>query len=203
MATKRKGGRRQGGRGRFWLLSTVGLGAAAVAGFFAVSAFVPKVAPAPRVAEKPAAPAPSGTRYASDDRDKLSRQIASLDPAARRALVPPANVGETTSARKLTSAEWRVIDTAFSDQLRRCWPKIDARGGYVPIIKVEFDPQGSLASKPVLIGAHNPQEIAAGQALADAVSRCGPLQVPAELRPMHAQWKTRTIRLDPPQMSGM
>ena len=104
----------------------------------------------------------------------------------------------------MSAAEWRTLDTALSDQLRRCWPQADARGGgYVPVIKVEFDATGALARKPELIGARTAQEIAAGQALANAVARCGPMPVPADLRAFHAQWKVRTIRLDPPQMSGL
>ncbi|MDB5648930.1 MAG: TolA protein [Hyphomicrobiales bacterium] len=184
---------------------TIGLGAAAVAGFYAVSIYKPR--PESRVVEAPRPPAPIGTRYGADDRDKLNRQIASAgDPSRKVAalsppgLIPPADV----APRRMTPADWRVIDTNFAEQLRRCWPSVDAPGqGYMPVVKVEFDAQGALAGRPMVIGAHNARETAAGQALVDALMRCGPMKVPAELRGLHAQWKTRTIRLDPPQMSGL
>jgi hypothetical protein len=225
----RDGGRRASGprrtsHRRTWI-TTIGLGSLAVAGFFAVGHFwdsKPKPAassgPAAGAAQKPRAVAATPSiRYGAEDREKLNRQIAAATDAPRRAaapervamapaaaapaaFLPPADI---PPPRRMSSAEWRALDSAYADQLRRCWPQADARGGYVPVIKVEFDSAGALARKPVLIGARNPQEIAAGEAFANAVARCGPMQVPAELRPFHAQWKVRTIRLDPPQMSGL
>jgi hypothetical protein len=210
MASKRTGARRRaaggiGSRHGRTLLMTAGLGLAAVGGYYFVSTHKPARESRAVEAERPVAP--SGTRYAAEDRDKLSRQIASAGDGSRKVasltppgLIPPLDV----ATRKMTSAEWRVLDTSFAEQLRRCWPSLDAAGqGYMPVVKVEFDVQGALAAKPMVIGAHNAQEVAAGQALADALTRCGPMKVPAELRALHAQWKTRTIRLDPPQMSGL
>ena len=224
-SSRREGGAFPGRR----LALTAGLGLVVVGGVVGVTHFATPVhdagssasrqrdASAPSVAARPAQPL---TRYGSDDRDRLSRQIAAVSGVASRAdtareesapaapaaaaFAPPRDVPvRAAAARRMSSAEWRALDTAFADQLRRCWPQADARGqGYMPIIKVEFDANGALEGKPVLIGARNPQEIAAGEALAHAVASCGPIRVPADLRPFHAQWKTRTIRLDPPQMGA-
>ena len=99
-----------------------------------------------------------------------------------------------------------ALDAWLTESYLNCWtppPGMPDGDTYVAEIKVIFNPDGSLSSRPVLL---NPPSDRAWRAHAEsamrAVRKCDPLRVPAEYMPFFEQWKVETIHFDPRQTQG-
>ena len=99
-----------------------------------------------------------------------------------------------------------ALDAWLTESYLNCWtppPGMPDGDTYVAEIKVIFNPDGSLSSRPVLL---NPPSDRAWRAHAEsamrAVRKCDPLRVPAEYMPFFEQWKVETIHFDPRETQG-
>ena len=90
----------------------------------------------------------------------------------------------------------------LQERYQQCWskpPTVPQGRKYVPIIRVDFRPDGSLAAQPGLL---NPPGDTAWRAVAESAMRavtkpdCNPMKVPAQFMPYYEQWKSRNVHFD-------
>lgn len=99
-----------------------------------------------------------------------------------------------------------ALDAWLTDSYLNCWsppPAMPDGDVYVAEIKVVFNPDGSLSTRPILL---NPPTDPAWRAHAEsamrAVRKCDPLHVPPEYAPFFEEWKIETIHFDPRDTQG-
>ncbi len=99
-----------------------------------------------------------------------------------------------------------ALDAWLTESYLNCWspPPVMPEGDvYVAEIKVVFNPDGSLSTRPVLL---NPPTDPAWRAHAEsamrAVKKCDPLHVPPQYAPYFEEWKVETIHFDPRETQG-
>jgi hypothetical protein len=89
----------------------------------------------------------------------------------------------------------RATSTAGRRRQGRACPRGDV---YVAQIKVVFNPNGSLAARPLLL---NPPTDPAWRPFAksamQAIKKCDPLHFPPQYAPYFDQWKVSTFHFDP------
>jgi colicin import membrane protein len=99
-----------------------------------------------------------------------------------------------------------ALDAWLTESYLNCWtppPTMPEGDVYVAEIKVVFNPDGSLSTRPVLL---NPPTDPAWRAHAEsamrAVKKCDPLHVPPQYAPYFEEWKVETIHFDPRETQG-
>lgn len=173
--------------------SIIGILAAGTFGVPAVirwqSAPVAKSGPAPAFAGKAALP------------KGLARQAAGAQSAwaTKDTEQQPLNPIKPASV-KMSPEQWESLDELFVRELKQCWTRPSHTGpkGYIPKIKVEFGPNGTLLGQPTLINAAgDPASKAQAANAMKAVMDCKQLNVPAIFAPFYDEWRTRVIYFDP------
>ena len=135
----------------------------------------------------------------------LSKEQPGQKPSTARAPSQTASIGSpTASAPKMSPSLWGQLDGLLQEQYKQCWNSISLGNTqrYIPQIKVEYNRDGTLIGQPALLnppGDPNLKIIAEGAMR--AVRRCNPLKIPAQFAPFFEQWKSRTLRMDPDELS--
>jgi outer membrane biosynthesis protein TonB len=176
--------------------------------------------------EKPAPEKPKPDQIAKlVERDKTEpKPTRAYDPNAIAKLIapksaPPSGSSSATNAAaatpqglphhdapRMSVSMSSALDAWLTESYLNCWtppPTLPEGDVYVAEIKVVFNPDGSLSTRPVLL---NPPNDPAWRALAEsamrAVRKCDPLHVPPEYAPYFEQWKIETIHFDPRETQG-
>ena len=135
-----------------------------------------------------------------------------LDSRQQNASAPNATGSATPqglphhNAPKMSMSMAAALDAWLTESYLNCWtppPGMPEGDVYVAQIKVVFNPDGSLSTRPVLL---NPPGDAAWRAHADsamrAVRKCDPLHVPPQYAPYFEEWRVETIHFDPRDTQG-
>ncbi len=127
---------------------------------------------------------------------KPTRQVASLTPLG----------SPTQNASRMSPSLSAALDGWLQEAYLNCWsqpPTMPEGDKYVAQIRVSFNADGSLATRPVLV---NPPSDPAWRAYAEsamrAVLKCNPLHVPPQYVPYFEQWKAKTVHFDPQDAQG-
>ena len=130
---------------------------------------------------------------------------ASSPTAQGPATAAPQGLPRRNAARMSVSMS-AALDAWLTESYLNCWtppPTMPEGDVYVAEIKVVFNVDGSLSTRPVLL---NPPADPAWRAHAEsairAVRKCDPLRVPPEYIPYFEQWKVETIHFDPRETQG-
>jgi colicin import membrane protein len=136
----------------------------------------------------------------------LSKEAPGQKPSTARATSQLASLGSpTASAAKMSPSMWGQLDGLLQDQYKQCWSYLALGNAqrYIPQIKVEYARDRSLIGAPVLLNPpSDPNLRSLAESALRAVRRCNPLNIPAQFTPFYDQWKSRTLRFDPEEMSG-
>jgi colicin import membrane protein len=161
----------------------------------------PKRQPPPKARPAPAAKAQKQPTF---DPDRIAalldrRAPQQSQPSAAEASPTPALGVSTGGSSRLTQSE---ID-ALRAQIQACWnPPIGAADApdLVVRVRVQFRPDGSLATEPVLLNRGGSQyfQVAAESAMR-AVRRCQPYSMPAA---KYEIWRDVEVTFDPRDMFG-
>ena len=99
-----------------------------------------------------------------------------------------------------------ALDAWLTDAYLNCWtppPTMPQGDRYIAEVRVDFNPDGTLAATPELL---NPPTDPAWRAHAEsavrAVLKCNPLRVPPQYAPYFEQWRTKTVHFDPQSALG-
>ena len=99
-----------------------------------------------------------------------------------------------------------ALDAWLTDAYLNCWtppPTMPQGERYIAEVRVDFNPDGTLAGTPALL---NPPTDPAWRAHAEsamrAVLKCNPLHVPPQYAPYFEQWRTKTVHFDPQSALG-
>lgn len=172
---------------------------ALAAGFAFYQHSVSRPASQPHI-EAPAPPRPAPTPAVApadirkdDPLAALLRNNASEAPAAPVKSLPP--------SRSIVPLRDPALDAWFIKAYLRCWsPPATLPPGekYAAQIRVAHNADGSLAAAPHLV---NPPSDPAWRAFADsavrAVTKCTPLQAPAQYQAHFDQWRKMTLHFSP------
>ena len=188
-----------------------------------------KEAEAPTPPQRPREPPPEKPKADQIaklvDRDKTEPKPArAYDPNAIAKLIAPKSAAASGTASptnapaatpqglphhdapRMSVSMSSALDAWLTESYLNCWtppPTLPEGDVYVAEIKVVFNPDGSLSTRPVLL---NPPNDPAWKALAEsamrAVRKCDPLHVPPEYAPYFEQWKVETIHFDPRETQG-
>jgi TonB family protein len=107
-----------------------------------------------------------------------------------------------SSHPKLDSANVRHMVQALKQQLHPCWqrpPGVTGAGADAPraVVRFTLNPDGSLASEPVVVGSYrDPSRVVAKAALA-AVKRCQPFRLPPNLYQFWQDVEANMVADDP------
>jgi len=160
--------------------------------------------PKPEPPPKPPEPPKTTPKFDPTAIAKLINQGKPAPPSTAQAS-PPRGLPNQNAPRMSPSLA-AALDAWFKDTYLGCWqvPPTQPDGEtYVAEVRVVFNPDGSLATPPVLL---NPPTDPAWRAHADsamrAVMKCNPLRVPAQYMPYFDSWKTETIHFDPQSVQG-
>lgn len=163
--------------------------------------------PIAKVVEKEKSDAKPAQRY---DPNAIAKLIAPKSPAsgsgsAANAAATPQGLPRH-NAPKMSVSMASALDAWLTENYLSCWtppPTMPDGDVYVAEIKVVFNADGSLSTRPVLL---NPPTDPAWRAHAEsamrAVRRCDPLRVPPEYAPFFEEWKIETIHFDPRETQG-
>ena len=165
--------------------------------------------PAPAPAAKPAAVQPPPTPQRVFDPSSI-KDIINHDKPQRVAAAAPevsqtGSIGAPSqSAAKMSPTLMAALDGLMMDQYNQCWTDNGiGANGYVPQIRVQYAPDGSLIGPPTLT---NPTADPALKSLADdalrAIRKCNPLKIPAQYAPYYEQWRQRLLRMNPEDRTG-
>lgn len=164
--------------------------------------------PAPAAAKPAAAqpaPAPQRVFDPSSIKDILAHEKPRRAPAAAPEVSQTGSIGAPTqSAAKMSPSLMAALDGLMMDQYNQCWTDNGTgANGYVPQIRVQYAPDGSLQGPPTLT---NPPADPALKSLADdalrAIRKCNPLKIPAQYAPYYEQWRQRLLRMNPEDRTG-
>ena len=99
-----------------------------------------------------------------------------------------------------------ALDAWLTDAYLNCWtppPTMPQGDRYIAEVRVDFNPDGTLAATPELL---NPPTDPAWRAHAESAGRgglkCNPLRVPPQYAPYFEQWRTKTVHFDPQSALG-
>jgi hypothetical protein len=158
----------------------------------------------------------------SEPQPKLQPTSRTYDPNAIAKLIgqgkPPAPSTGTTQASatpqglprhdasRMSLSMASALDAWLTESYLNCWtppPTVPDGDTYVAQIKVIFNSDGSLSTRPILL---NPPTDPAWRAHAEsamrAVKKCDPLHVPPQYAPYFDEWKVETIHFDPRVTQG-
>jgi len=148
--------------------------------------------------------------------DKPRPKPPSFDPSAISKLIgrtrtaeahatSPQGLPNHHSARMSVSLE-NALNEWFRDSYKNCWslpPTNPAGENYVFDVRVTFNPDGSLASRPVMLNPpHDPEWRAHAESVMRAVMRCNPLHIPSQYAPYFDQWRSKIVHFDPSSAEG-
>ncbi len=109
-------------------------------------------------------------------------------------------------AERMSPSLSAALDAWLTDAYLNCWtpPPTSPQGErYIAEVRVDFNPDGTLAATPQLL---NPPSDPAWRAHAEsamrAVLKCNPLHVPAQYAPYFEQWRSKTVHFDPQSALG-
>jgi colicin import membrane protein len=121
-------------------------------------------------------------------------------PEQHNAIATPQGL-PTQNAPRMTLSLATALDGWLTDAYLHCWsvpPTMPEGDVYVPNIKVNYNPDGSLQGQPVLV---NPPSDRAWTAYAEsalrAVQKCNPLHVPPQYALYYEQWRSKSVHFDP------
>ena len=164
---------------------------------------------APTPSPPPAAVQPAPTQARTFDpssiKDIINHDKPKHAPAAAPEVTQTASIGAPlASAAKMSPTLMAALDGLMMDQYNQCWTDNGiGANGYVPQIRVQYAPDGSLVGQPTLT---NPPPDPALRGLADdalrAVRKCNPLKIPAQYAPYYDQWRQRLLRMNPEDRTG-
>jgi len=148
--------------------------------------------------------APAHSFNVADINKLLSKEPAQSQGSTGRQISATATAGTTTaSSDKMSPSLSAQLNGYLKDKYHICWNlplTLPTGAKYVPMIRVSFNPDGSLASPPQL---SNPPADAAFNALAksalDAVKNqdCNPMKIPPHFQAFYNDWKNSVISFDP------
>ncbi len=186
----------------------------------------PKEKPPEKPPEKPELPkvdalAKEVEKAFQQDKKEPSKPKHNYDPNAIAKLLQPKaqsvsapdGTGSATpqglrnhNAPKMSMSMAAALDAWLTESYLNCWtppPAMPEGDVYVAQIKVVFNPDGSLSTRPVLL---NPPGDSAWRAHAEsamrAVRKCDPLHVPPQYAPFFDEWRVETIHFDPRDTQG-
>ena len=166
---------------------------------------VPTPAPPPKAVPAAAQPAPQRVFDPSSIKDIINHDKPQHAPAAAPEVSQTASIGAPTqSAPTMSPTLMAALDGLMMDQYNQCWTDNGiGANGYVPQIRVQYAPDGSLIGQPSLT---NPPADPALRSLADdalrAVRKCNPLKIPAQYAPYYEKWRQRLLRMNPEDRTG-
>jgi colicin import membrane protein len=139
---------------------------------------------------------PGDIRKLLESKEKAASSGATGSEANRTAALGTA----TGSAQKLNPSMKDALGGILKEQIERCYvPPPGAAGTAVdiPILDVQFNPDGSLLADPKInrVGP-KPIDKAVADAALRAVRRCAPYRIPAKFAPYHEDWKRWLIEFD-------
>jgi hypothetical protein len=162
--------------------------------------------------ERPKEPAPEKPKPSHNfDPNTIAKLIGqgklstpSIAPTQTAAVTPQGLPHHDAPRMSMSMAS--ALDAWLTESYLNCWtppPTMPDGDTYVAEIRVIFNPDGSLSTRPILL---NPPADRAWRAHAEsamrAVKKCDPLKVPAEYMPYFEQWKVETIHFDPRETQG-
>ena len=148
--------------------------------------------------------APTHNFNVADINKLLSKEQTQAQASTGRQLSPTATAGTTTAnSDKMSPSLSAQLNGYLKDKYHMCWNlpiTLPTGAKYVPMIRVTFNPDGSLALPPQLT---NPPSDAAFNPLAksamDAVKtpECNPMKIPPHFQAFYEEWKNSVISFDP------
>ena len=143
----------------------------------------------------------------SFDRSAIAKLIGQS-----KAVADPTPTGATPQglpdqhADRMSPSLAAALDAWLTDAYLSCWtppPTMPQGDRYIAEVRVNFNPDGTLAATPELL---NPPTDPAWRAHAEsavrAVLKCNPLRVPPQYAPYFEQWRTKTVHFDPQSALG-
>jgi hypothetical protein len=143
----------------------------------------------------------------SFDRSAIAKLIGQS-----KAVADPTPTGATPQglpdqhADRMSPSLAAALDAWLTDAYLNCWtppPTMPQGDRYIAEVRVDFNPDGTLAATPELL---NPPTDPAWRAHAEsavrAVLKCNPLRVPPQYAPYFEQWRTKTVHFDPQSALG-
>ncbi len=135
-----------------------------------------------------------------------SAAIAKMLNQTKTAAADPAQGLANHHAARMSVSMEDALNSWFRDSYKNCWnlpPSNPAGENYVFDVRVTFNADGSLASRPVMINPpHDPEWRAHADSVMRAVMRCNPLHVPAQYAPYFDQWRSKIVHFDPSSAEG-
>jgi hypothetical protein len=166
----------------------------------------PKVDPLAKILEKDKDELAKPTKPAFD-RSAIAKLIGQTKTNA-----DPTPTGATPQglpdqhAERMSPSLAAALDAWLTDAYLNCWtppPTMPQGDRYIAEVRVDFNPDGTLAATPELL---NPPTDPAWRAHAEsavrAVLKCNPLHVPPQYAPYFEQWRTKTVHFDPESALG-
>ena len=151
--------------------------------------------------EKPRPKPPAFDPKAIDKLIGAPTRTAEAKPSA----AAPQGLPNRNAPRMSVSLE-NGLNEWFRDSYKNCWsvPPTNPSGeNYVFDVRVTFNPDGSLAARPVMLNPpHDPEWRAHAESVMRAVQRCNPLHIPTQYAPFFDQWRSKTIHFDPASAEG-
>ena len=141
------------------------------------------------------------------DPNAIAKLIGQAKPSTTRQMASLTPLGsQTQNAPHMSPSLSAALDGWLQDAYLNCWtqpPTMPPGEKYVALVRVSFNPDGSLAIQPQLV---NPPSDPAWRPYAEsamrAVLKCNPLHVPPQYVPYFEQWKVKTVHFDPQDAQG-
>ena len=135
-----------------------------------------------------------------------SATISKLLNQPKTAEAEPAQGLANRHAAHMSVSMENALNEWFRDSYKNCWnlpPSNPSGENYVFDVRVTFKPDGSLASRPVMLNPpHDPEWRAHADSVMRAVLRCNPLHIPAQYAPYFDQWRSKIVHFDPSSAEG-
>ncbi|MDE2577509.1 MAG: cell envelope biogenesis protein TolA [Hyphomicrobiales bacterium] len=159
--------------------------------------------------DKPASKPKSGdetsTTKSKFDSSAISKLLDHDKPQATgstgREVVRTAALGaQRAHATKMSPSMIDQLNSLMIDQYKKCWTYFGSGSArnYVPVIRVRYRTDGSLAQPPVLVNPpSDPAFATKGEAALRAIKECDPLRIPAQFSPYYDEWKALAFKFDP------
>ncbi len=182
----------------------------------------------PRVAKAEEPPKPTPDKFKPDDiakalakersEEKPKPKPPAFDPNAINKLIGQTRTAEikpsaavpqglaNRNAPHMSVSLENALNEWFRDSYKNCWnlpPSNPVGENYVFDVRVTFNPDGSLATRPVMLNPpRDPEWRAHAESVMRAVQRCNPLHIPSQYAPYFDQWRSKTIHFDPASAEG-
>ncbi len=148
-------------------------------------------------------PRPNPPAYDPSAISKLIGQTKTAEAAPNAA---PAQGLQNHHAPRMAVSLENALNEWFRDSYKNCWnlpPSNPAGENYVFDVRVTFNPDGSLAGRPVMLNPpHDPEWRAHADSVMRAVARCNPLRIPPQYTPYFDQWRSKVVHFDPSSGQG-